>query len=404
MDFYGRATNLIQPPGIAAVTSVNHSATPAMYAHAPSLTSFPEMYSLQGHRRSFLDLAPSSPYSDRYHVEARDSASWRSNPDIYGLSGSPCSFSSHETAVNSLLTLQNVVFRPGYAKTGGSTSGSSGDLPNYDFTLIKDNDDAKSSNEEKVCGRSSPIISDHSVQLQLPTRYPSFNSLPSWDCLSTSTNRSFSTGNGGYVQVDQPIYKASVRDNPHSMKMSHAVPYTELNGVHATRVACVDGTESSPRQLIRRQYPPTAPGLTTRHGKNQCNICDKTYARPSTLRIHLRTHSDEQPYQCQTCAKTFSQAANLTAHMRTHSGEKPFKCGICERRFSQSSSVTTHMRTHTGARPYKCNFCDKAFADSSTLTKHRRVHTGEKPYRCKLCYQGFSQSGNLNRHMKVHDN
>ena len=137
-------------------------------------------------------------------------------------------------------------------------------------------------------------------------------------------------------------------------------------------------------------------------GPKKCPVCGKSYARMSTLRLHLRTHSGEKPYQCLVCLKSFSQAANLTAHFRIHSGEKPFKCHICSRQFSQSSSVTTHLRTHNGERPYRCRICTKAFADSSTLTKHMRTHTGEKPYQCDICQQRFSQSGNLNRHKRIH--
>jgi uncharacterized Zn-finger protein len=58
---------------------------------------------------------------------------------------------------------------------------------------------------------------------------------------------------------------------------------------------------------------------------NICGTCRKCYARPSTLKTHMRTHSGEKPYICSLCPKTFTQAANLTAHMRTHSGEKPFR-------------------------------------------------------------------------------
>ena len=137
---------------------------------------------------------------------------------------------------------------------------------------------------------------------------------------------------------------------------------------------------------------------------NVCHICNKGYARPSTLKTHMRTHTKHRPYPCKVCDKRFTQAANLNAHMRTHTGAKPFSCKFCKRNFSQSSSVTTHERTHNGERPFRCNTCGKSFADTSTLTKHQRTHTGAKPYICKVCNAAFSQSGNLNRHMNTHRN
>ena len=173
-------------------------------------------------------------------------------------------------------------------------------------------------------------------------------------------------------------------------KMSEAVSVTK----EEFQASPVTGL---PPGSVKRPNKPAKPG------NNVCQICGKSYARPSTLKTHMLIHSGKKPYQCDVCQKAFTLPYGLTVHMRTHSGEKPFACPICKKRFSKNSSVTTHLRTHSGERPYQCDYCYKWFFDTSTLARHKRIHTGDKPYRCKICDWPFAQSGNLHRHMQTHN-
>lgn len=76
---------------------------------------------------------------------------------------------------------------------------------------------------------------------------------------------------------------------------------------------------SPAQKTCNAKQSPSDTGSTIR--TNQCEVCGRNYARPSTLKTHLRTHTNERPFKCNVCLKTFSQAANLTAHQRVHTGK-----------------------------------------------------------------------------------
>ncbi|KAI9059081.1 hypothetical protein FKP32DRAFT_1580517 [Trametes sanguinea] len=54
-----------------------------------------------------------------------------------------------------------------------------------------------------------------------------------------------------------------------------------------------------------------------RHG---CGICHRRFNRPSSLRIHMNSHTGEQPFECPFpgCSRRFSVNSNMRRHYRNH--------------------------------------------------------------------------------------
>ncbi|ORX62771.1 hypothetical protein DM01DRAFT_1259072, partial [Hesseltinella vesiculosa] len=51
-----------------------------------------------------------------------------------------------------------------------------------------------------------------------------------------------------------------------------------------------------------------------------CKVCRKAFNRPSSLRLHMTTHTGEKPYSCiwPGCNRSFSVPSNARRHQRRH--------------------------------------------------------------------------------------
>ena len=134
----------------------------------------------------------------------------------------------------------------------------------------------------------------------------------------------------------------------------------------------------------------------------KCLQCNKSFAGPSSLSRHIKTHSNEKPFACIQCNKVFSRLSSLKRHENSHSEEKPFKCQVCGWSFIQNSDLKIHERTHTGEKPFPCDRCERAFGCKKRLKAHYRMHTGEKPYKCPQCEKSFSMRKNVIQHLRIH--
>ncbi|KAH8418491.1 hypothetical protein KR009_005677 [Drosophila setifemur] len=131
--------------------------------------------------------------------------------------------------------------------------------------------------------------------------------------------------------------------------------------------------------------------------RRECPHCGISFPA-SSLTIHIRRHTGENPYKCDQCEKAFPRSQDLSLHMRQHTGERPNECKICSKKFISQNKLARHMRLHTGQRPYACNRCSKTFVQSNDLKIHMRRHTGERPYQCGVCGDSFVCGSLLNIH------
>ncbi|XP_019388548.1 PREDICTED: zinc finger and BTB domain-containing protein 38 [Crocodylus porosus] len=136
-----------------------------------------------------------------------------------------------------------------------------------------------------------------------------------------------------------------------------------------------------------------------------CELCQKPFQSPSTLKMHMRCHTGEKPYTCKTCGKCFSVPGNLQKHERIHLGVKDFVCQYCSKAFTLNETLKIHERIHTGEKRYHCQFCLQSFLYLSTKRNHEQRHAREhngKGYACFQCPKICKTAAALGMHQKKH--
>lgn len=192
-------------------------------------------------------------------------------------------------------------------------------------------------NQVQTCQQSSSDLFKGQLQNNKEER-SSFNDVPSWP---SAGGMGLAPTADTYVTSGATNYELPISQQWHPLK---AQSNKEQESAHVSRpsnsfnrtASDVLKTTGSSKNLTSRPAAAASAAATSSDGqtlidlvamrrRNQCHVCGRNYARPSTLKTHLRTHTNERPFKCNVCLKTFSQAANLTAHQRVHTGR--LRCG-----------------------------------------------------------------------------
>ncbi|KAI4457649.1 zinc finger and scan domain-containing [Holotrichia oblita] len=111
-----------------------------------------------------------------------------------------------------------------------------------------------------------------------------------------------------------------------------------------------------------------------------CSTCGKKFSSKTSMRVHMKSHSNERLYKCKLCSYAGRTASAVYIHMSTH--ENYFCiCEVCSKTFKSMRNLNDHLRrVHSETRKHECNYCGKKFIDKYILSVHIRRHTGARPY------------------------
>ena len=136
-----------------------------------------------------------------------------------------------------------------------------------------------------------------------------------------------------------------------------------------------------------------------------CKKCGATFCGVSQLQSHTaKAHSR---YMCRHCLNTFSLRCNLRRHERLHAGLKPYSCDVCSKSFARSTDLKIHLARHaigTTASPLTCSRCPKTFTGLSSLRWHMyKTHQQQDSVQqCGVCSQVFFDHVAYQAHCKLH--
>lgn len=117
-----------------------------------------------------------------------------------------------------------------------------------------------------------------------------------------------------------------------------------------------------------------------------CTTASSSVAAETTKPFPISNSNENQTYECEFCPFITQSNAEHIFHQVLHTSsqnkneiEEKFPCPICKKSF-RKSSLRCHLRYHTNERTFQCTICPMSFVRKSNLKNHiANIHEKHKP-------------------------
>ncbi|KAJ3937187.1 MAG: hypothetical protein NXY57DRAFT_733966 [Lentinula lateritia] len=191
-------------------------------------------------------------------------------------------------------------------------------------------------------------------------------------------------------RTDSQIYSFNVlRSDPSSTSLLHiASSATLLNRPSATPGPNRLSDHSNSSAPVFRVNSSSLPGPASGSSSAQPSLASTRTSHPhAPLSLpsdsdpityssdEVSDDGDDKKHVCNTCHKRFNRPSSLRIHMNTHTGATPFRCPYpnCGREFNVNSNMRRHYRNHTNPLNNRSQNKEEANMTASVRRRKRRV-------------------------------
>jgi len=105
---------------------------------------------------------------------------------------------------------------------------------------------------------------------------------------------------------------------------------------------------------------------------------------------HTYQHTDVKRFVCRHCGVRFSSNFKHREHLiEEHDEGGWYVCDVCEKRYPYPASLRAHRQVHEAVKPYACSECPKRFCHVQSLKLHQLAHLGIMNFACGFCGRLF---------------